>query len=67
MAALLPQYEFHDVLGVGGMGAVYLAEQDEPVKRMVALKLVHASLRSPMALARFTAERQAMARLSHLR
>jgi eukaryotic-like serine/threonine-protein kinase len=53
------------LLGEGGMGAVYLAEQDEPVKRQVALKLVHASLRSPMALARFTAERQAMARLSH--
>jgi len=53
------------LLGEGGMGAVYLAEQDEPVKRHVALKLVHASLRSPMALARFTAERQAMARLSH--
>ncbi|MEZ5466715.1 MAG: serine/threonine-protein kinase [Lysobacterales bacterium] len=53
------------LLGEGGMGAVYLAEQSEPVKRQVALKLVHASLRSPMALARFTAERQAMARLSH--
>lgn len=53
------------LLGEGGMGAVYLAEQDEPVKRQVALKLVHASLRSPTALARFTAERQAMARLSH--
>ena len=53
------------LLGEGGMGAVYLAEQDEPVKRQVALKLVHASLRSPVALARFTAERQAMARLSH--
>jgi serine/threonine protein kinase/tetratricopeptide (TPR) repeat protein len=54
-----------DTLGEGGMGAVYLAEQSEPVKRRVALKLVHASLRSPEALARFTAERQAMARLSH--
>lgn len=53
------------LLGEGGMGAVYLAEQSEPVRRQVALKLVHASLRSPMALARFTAERQAMARLSH--
>jgi non-specific serine/threonine protein kinase/serine/threonine-protein kinase len=53
------------LLGEGGMGAVYLAEQEQPVKRQVALKLVHASLRSPVALARFTAERQAMARLSH--
>ena len=53
------------LLGEGGMGAVYLAEQSEPVRRQVAIKLVHASLRSPMAIARFTAERQAMARLSH--
>jgi serine/threonine protein kinase/tetratricopeptide (TPR) repeat protein len=52
-------------LGEGGMGVVYLAEQSEPVKRQVALKLVHTSLRSEMALARFNAERQAMARLSH--
>ena len=54
-----------ETLGEGGMGAVYLAEQKDPVKRRVALKLVHASLRSPEALTRFTAERQAMARLSH--
>ncbi len=54
-----------DMLGEGGMGAVYLAEQKDPVERKVALKLVHASLRSPEALARFNAERQAMARLSH--
>ncbi len=53
------------LLGEGGMGAVYLAEQSEPVRRMVALKLIHASLRKPLALARFAAERQAMARLSH--
>lgn len=52
-------------LGAGGMGAVYLAEQSEPVKRRVALKLVHAALRSPEALARFAAERHAMGRLSH--
>jgi non-specific serine/threonine protein kinase/serine/threonine-protein kinase len=53
------------LLGEGGMGAVYLGEQLVPVQRQVALKVVHASLRSPNALARFTAERQALARLSH--
>ena len=47
------------------MGTVYLAEQSKPVVRQVAIKLVHASLRSPVAMARFDAERQAMARLSH--
>ncbi|MBK8067466.1 MAG: serine/threonine protein kinase [Rhodanobacteraceae bacterium] len=53
------------MLGEGGMGAVYLGEQEVPVQRQVALKVVHASLRSPNALARFAAERQALARLSH--
>lgn len=53
------------LLGEGGMGAVYLGEQQVPVQRQVALKVVHASLRSPNAVARFTAERQALARLSH--
>ncbi|MEM9303249.1 MAG: serine/threonine-protein kinase [Pseudomonadota bacterium] len=52
-------------LGEGGMGAVYLAEQSEPFERTVALKVIHASLRSHDALVRFEAERQAMARLSH--
>ena len=58
-------FSVRKVLGEGGMGAVYLGEQTEPVQRSVALKVVHASLRSPVALARFDAERQAMARLSH--
>ncbi|MEM9305070.1 MAG: serine/threonine-protein kinase, partial [Pseudomonadota bacterium] len=52
-------------LGHGGMGSVYLAEQLAPMERVVALKLVRASLRSPEAIIRFEAERQAMARLSH--
>jgi len=58
-------YRLLNVLGEGGMGEVYLAEQTSPVHRRVALKLVPASLRSSEAVARFTAERQAMARLSH--
>ncbi|MBD3853042.1 MAG: serine/threonine protein kinase, partial [Acidobacteria bacterium] len=58
---------FHvlEMLGEGGMGAVYLAEQTDPIKRTVAIKLVHSSLRNSSAEARFEAERQAMARLSH--
>ena len=68
-AARLPErigpFRILRLLGEGGMGAVYLGEQQVPVQRQVALKVVHASLRSPNALARFTAERQALARLSH--
>jgi serine/threonine protein kinase len=58
---------FHvlEMLGEGGMGAVYLAEQTDPIKRTVAIKLIHSSLRNSSAEARFEAERQAMARLSH--
>ena len=52
-------------LGAGGMGRVYLAEQSQPVKRQVALKLIRSSVRSPESQARFDAERQALARLNH--
>ena len=58
-------YRVLTMLGEGGMGCVYLAEQLKPVQRFVAIKLIRASLTSPSALARFSAERQAMARLSH--
>ncbi|HUP62934.1 MAG TPA: serine/threonine-protein kinase [Thermoanaerobaculia bacterium] len=53
------------LLGEGGMGSVFLAEQDEPVHRTVALKLIRSSIAGPVAAARFDAERQALARLSH--
>ncbi len=53
------------VLGEGGMGCVYLAQQEEPVRRTVAIKLIKTGFTSPGAMARFHAERQAMARLSH--
>ena len=52
-------------LGEGGMGRVYLAEQTEPVRRRVALKLVRAGLESEGVLARFESERQALALLNH--
>ncbi len=51
-------------LGKGGMGAVYLARQDEPIERQVAIKVVHA-LHHSRWRQRFTAECQALARLNH--
>src|SRR5262249_25043165 len=51
--------------GEGGMGSVYLAEQSEPVKRQVALKLIKAGMDSRSVLARFDAERQALALMDH--
>lgn len=52
-------------IGEGGMGLVYLAEQTEPVKRQVALKLIKAGMDSKAVLARFDAERQALALMDH--
>jgi eukaryotic-like serine/threonine-protein kinase len=52
-------------LGVGGMGEVWLARQEEPVKRSVALKLVKTDFAGPRVLARFEAERQALALMQH--
>jgi non-specific serine/threonine protein kinase/serine/threonine-protein kinase len=58
-------YRILDSLGEGGMGIVYLAEQTEPVQRQVALKVMRNALRDRESLLRFTAERQALARLQH--
>jgi serine/threonine protein kinase len=58
-------YKLIEVIGEGGMGAVYLAQQTEPVKRLVALKVIKAGMDSRQVLARFEAERQALALMDH--
>ena len=58
-------YQVLDQLGEGGMGLVYLAEQTEPVQRKVALKLIKTGMDSKQVLARFEAERQALALMNH--
>src|SRR5262245_61161487 len=58
-------YTLVQTLGEGGMGTVYLAEQSEPVRRLVALKVVRAGLNSAQVVARFEAERQALALMDH--
>jgi serine/threonine protein kinase len=52
-------------LGEGGMGAVWLGEQHEPVHRVVALKLIRAGMDSANVVARFSSERQALALMQH--
>ena len=58
-------YKLLQQIGEGGMGTVYMAEQTEPVQRKVALKLIKAGLESLHVIARFEAERQALALMDH--
>jgi len=58
-------YRLLKVLGQGGMGIVYLAEQEHPIQRQVALKLIKPGIASPEAIVRFERERQALALMEH--
>ena len=58
-------YKLLTVLGEGGMGIVYLAEQQRPIRRQVALKLVKPGMDSKRVVARFEAEQQALAMMDH--
>jgi serine/threonine protein kinase/Tfp pilus assembly protein PilF len=58
-------YKLLQQVGEGGMGSVWMAQQQEPVKRLVALKLIKAGMDSGQVIARFAAERQALALMDH--
>jgi serine/threonine protein kinase/Tfp pilus assembly protein PilF len=58
-------YKLLEQVGEGGMGAVWMAQQTEPVKRLVAIKLIKAGMDSKQVIARFEAERQALALMDH--
>jgi len=58
-------YKLLEAVGEGGMGTVYMAEQTEPVRRRVALKLIKPGMDSKQVVARFEAERQALAMMDH--
>jgi serine/threonine protein kinase/Flp pilus assembly protein TadD len=58
-------YKLIECIGEGGMGAVWMAQQTEPVRRLVAIKLIKAGMDSRQVLARFQAERQALALMDH--
>jgi hypothetical protein len=59
------RYKLVELLGEGGMGLVYMAQQVEPVRRLVAVKLIKAGMDTRQVLARFEAERQALALMDH--
>jgi serine/threonine protein kinase/tetratricopeptide (TPR) repeat protein len=63
--ACIGRYKLLQKIGEGGMGAVYLAEQEKPVRRRVALKVVKPGMDTELVLARFEAERQALALMDH--
>ncbi len=63
--SVIGRYHLLQKIGEGGMGEVWLAEQKEPVRRRVALKLVKAGMNSREVIARFESERQALALMDH--
>jgi serine/threonine protein kinase len=63
--AVIGPYKLLESIGEGGMGTVYMAEQEQPVRRKVALKIIKAGMDSVQVIARFEAERQALALMDH--
>ena len=63
---LIGPYKLLQQIGEGGMGVVYMAEQQEPVRRKVALKIIKPGMDSRQVIARFEAERQALAMMDHV-
>ena len=63
--AMIHAYKLVEEIGVGGFGNVWLAEQERPLKRLVALKVLKAGMDSREVVARFEAERQALALMDH--
>lgn len=58
-------YTLRELIGEGGMGLVFVAEQSQPVRRKVALKVIKPGMDTRQVVARFEAERQALALIDH--
>src|SRR5262245_4091500 len=65
VGAMIGRYKLLEALGEGGFGSVWLAEQKEPVRRKVALKVIKLGMDTKSVIARFEAERQALALMDH--
>ncbi len=63
--SVIGRYKLLQQIGEGGFGVVFMAEQQEPVRRMVALKIIKAGMDTREVVARFEAERQALALMDH--
>jgi serine/threonine protein kinase len=62
---MIGRYKLLEKIGEGGFGEVWMAEQREPVKRRVALKIIKLGMDTRQVIARFEAERQALALMDH--
>ncbi len=62
---VIGRYKLKEQIGEGGMGVVYVAEQTEPVRRKVALKIIKPGMDTRQVIARFEVERQALAMMDH--
>ena len=62
---LIGRYKILETIGEGGFGVVYMAEQAEPLRRQVALKVIRPGMGTRQVIARFEAERQALALMDH--
>ena len=58
-------YKLLEQIGEGGMGVVFMAEQKQPIRRRVALKIIKPGMDTRQVIARFEAERQALAMMDH--
>jgi serine/threonine protein kinase/tetratricopeptide (TPR) repeat protein len=63
--AVIGHYKLLQQIGEGGCGVVYMAEQEEPIRRRVALKVIKLGMDTRQVIARFEAERQALAMMDH--
>src|SRR5262245_64054249 len=61
----LDRYRLVDYVGDGGMGEVWIADQETPVRRRVAVKLIKRGMDSAQVVARFESERQTLALMNH--
>ena len=62
---VIGRYKLLQRIGEGGYGVVYMAEQQEPIRRKVALKIIKLGMDTKQVIARFEAERQALALMEH--
>jgi serine/threonine protein kinase len=61
----IARYKLLQLIGEGGFGVVYMAEQETPIRRRVALKIIKLGMDTKQVIARFEAERQALAMMGH--